>query len=336
MKTLIRQLVDTYGPSGFEDHVREVIRTHVEPLADELHVDAMGNLFALKKGHGAGKRIMLAAHMDEIGLIVTQVEDEGFLRFSGVGAIPMKALLGVRVRFANGTLGVISHDGGAKPEIAGKTIPDMSRWFIDVGVSRKEDLPVGVGDVAAFVRPFQDLGQRLIGGGFDDRIGCAVLIETMRRLERTPHDVIFTFTVQEEVGLRGARVAAFGMEPDIAIAVDIAPTGDTPRPELPIALKLGAGPSIKIADVGMISHPRLRQTLETVARTHDIPYQLEVLPLGSTDAAAMQATRSGVIAGAISIPTRYTHLPTEMIDMSDVENAIDLLIAFLQTPDMPE
>ncbi len=332
MKSLIQQLVETYGPSGFEDEVRALIRSHVEPLADDIQEDAMGNLFALKRGDGSGRRIMLAAHMDEIGVIVTQVEDQGFLRFSGVGTIPMKALLGTRVRFANGTIGVISHDGGAKPEIVGKEVPDLGRWFIDVGVDRREDLPVGVGDVAAFIRPMDDLGQRLLAGGFDDRIGCAVLIETLRRLDDTPHDIIFTFTVQEEVGLRGARVAAFGMEPDIAIAVDVAPTGDTPHPELPIALRLGAGPSIKVADVGMISHPKLRRALERVAQEHDIPYQLEVLPLGTTDAAIMQATRAGVIAGAISIPSRYTHLTAEMIDLNDVENAIRLLSAYLSDP----
>ncbi len=329
MKSLIKQLVETYGPSGFEDAVRELIRAQVEPLADDIQVDAMGNLFALKRGDGSGRRIMVAAHMDEIGLIVTQVEDAGFLRFSGLGAIPPKALLGTRVRFANGAIGVISHDGGAKPEIIGRDAPDMGRWFIDVGAKSRDDLTVGVGDVAAFIRPFDDLGGRLLGGGFDDRIGCAVLIETMKRLENSPHDVIFTFTVQEEVGLRGARVAAFGMEPEIALAVDVAPAGDTPHPELPIALKLGAGPTVKVEDYGMISHPKVRRALERVAQENDIPYQLEVLPLGSTDAAAMQAARSGVMAGAISIPSRYTHLTAEMIDMDDVTGAVRLLTAYL-------
>ncbi len=332
MKALIKQLVETYGPSGFEDEVRALIRQHVEPLADDIQVDAMGNLFALKRGEGSGRRIMAAAHMDEIGLIITQVEDAGFLRFSGIGGIPHKALLGTRVRFANGVTGVISHDGGAAAEIGGKELPDMGQWFIDVGARSKEELTVGVGDIAAFVRPFDDLGQRLLGGGLDDRIGCAVLIETMKRLESSPHDVIFTFTVQEEVGVRGARVAAFGREPDIGLAVDVAPTGDTPHPKRPIALKLGGGAAIKVADAGMISHPGVRRALERVARASDIPHQLEVLPFGSTDAAAMQAARSGVMTGAISIPSRYTHLTAEMIDMDDVENVVRLLTAYLSDP----
>jgi len=333
MKALIKQLVETYGPSGFEDDVRAAIRQHIEPLADDIEVDAMGNLFALKRGDGSGRRIMVAAHMDEIGLIITQVEDAGFLRFSGIGTIPPKALLGTRVRFANGVIGVISHDGGAMEEIAGKEIPDMGQWFIDVGARSKDELTVGVGDVAAFVRPFDDLGQRLLGGGFDDRIGCVALIETMKRLERSPHDVIFTFTVQEEVGVRGARVAAFGREPDIGLAVDVAPTGDTPHAKRAIALKLGGGAAIKVADAGMISHPRVRRAMERVARAHDIPYQLEVLPFGSTDAMAMQASRAGVMTGAISIPSRYTHLTAEMIDLEDVENVVRLLTAYLADPD---
>ncbi len=332
MKSLIQQLVETYGPSGFEDQVRDVIRGHVEPLAHEVQVDAMGNLFALKRGDGSGQRIMVAAHMDEIGVIVTQVEDEGFLRFSTLGAVAPKALMGTRVRFANGTLGVISHDGGSKEEIMGKTLPDWGRWFIDVGATGREDLPVGVGDVAVFEHPFHDLGRRLVAGSFDDRIGCVVLIETLRHLQSTPHDVIFTFTVQEEVGVRGARVAAFGMEPDIGLAVDVAPAGDIPHPTQSIALKLGAGPGIKVADAGMISHPQVREALERTAQAHHIPYQLEVLPFGSTDAKAMQATRAGVMAGAISIPTRYTHLPSEMIDLHDVEHAIQLLTAYLSAP----
>ncbi len=329
MKNLIQELVELYGPSGFEEPVRTVIQRYIDPLADDIRTDAMGNFYALKRGDGSGRRIMLAAHMDEIGVIVTQVEDSGLLRFSNVGTIPPKSMLGLRVRFANGVVGLINHDGGIKAEILGKELPDLGRWFIDVGAMSKADLPVGVGDVAVFVRPFADLGERILAGGFDDRVGCAVLIETMRRLEDSPHDVIFTFTVQEELGVRGARVAAFDLDPDIGLAVDVTPTGDSPKPDVPLAVDLGAGPAIKVADTGMIAHPRLRRALVQIAEEHDIPYQLEVLPLGSTDAAAIQAARSGVIAGAVSIPCRYVHTPSEMVDMTDVENTVRLLVAFL-------
>ena len=303
MKELIKELVGTYGPSGFEEEVRNVIRQHVETLADELRNDEMGNLFALKRGDGSGRRIMLAAHMDEIGLIVTQVEDSGLLRFSTIGTVPVKTMMGVRVQFANGTVGLINHDGGVKAEVLGD-MPDMGRWFIDVGAGSSDQLPVGVGDVAVFERPFADLGERIIAGGFDDRVGCAVLIETMRRLEYTTHDVFFTFTVQEELGVRGARVAAYDLDPAIGLAVDVTPTGDSPKPQVPISVDLGAGPAIKVADTGMIAHPRLRRALVEIAENHHIPYQLEVLPVGTTDASAIQSTRSGVITGAISIPCR--------------------------------
>jgi len=332
MKELIKELVGIYGPSGFEEEVRSVIQRHVEALTDELRTDAMGNLFALKRGDGSGHRIMLAAHMDEIGVIVTQVEDSGLLRFSNVGTIPHKTMMGTRVRFANGAIGLISHDGGIRAEILDRELPDLGRWFIDVGASSNDDLLVGVGDVAVFERPFVDLGERIIAGGFDDRVGCAVLIEAMRRLDQSPHDVIFTFTVQEELGVRGARVAAYDLDPAIGLAVDVTPTGDSPKPEVPISVDLGSGPAIKIADTGMIAHPRLRRALVRIAEDHDIPYQLEVLPVGSTDAAAIQATRSGVITGAVSIPCRYVHTPSEMVAMADVENTVRLLTALLSDP----
>ncbi len=332
MKDLISQLINAFGPSGFENEVRELVSEWVRPHADELWDDAMGNLYALKKGDGSGRRIMLAAHMDQIGLIVTQIEDSGLLRFSEIGILPRKALLGQRVRFANGVLGTISVDGGVKTEVLDRNLPDLAKWFIDIGASGRDDLSLGIGDVGVLMRPFEDLGKRWLAGGFDDRIGCAVLIETLQRLGSTAHDVIFTFTVQEEVGVRGARVAAYELEPDIGLAVDITPSGDLPRPTLPLAVKLGGGPSIKVMDSGMVAHPRLRQTLVHIAESHSIPYQLEVLPIGSTDAAAIQATRGGVISGAVSIPCRYSHTPSEMVDVDDVEDTIRLLQAFLRDP----
>ena len=212
MKALIAQLLQVFGPSGFEDQVRTAIRQHVTPLADEVREDAMGNLAALKRGDSSGRRIMLAAHMDEIGLIVTQIEDSGLLRFSALGTLPRKSLVGARARFANGVVGVLSHDGGPKAELLSGEVPELARWYIDVGVEGRQDLPVGIGDVGVLERPFVDQGARLIAGGFDDRVGCAILIEVLRLLQNTPHEVHFVFTVQEEFGVRGARVAAFGVE----------------------------------------------------------------------------------------------------------------------------
>lgn len=324
MRELIRELVNAYGPSGSEDKVREIILQHVQPLADEVRTDALGNLYARKRGDGSGRRIMLAAHMDEIGVIVTHVEENGLLRFAAIGHVTPKILLGGRVRFANNTLGVISHDGGIKAELMEKDMPDLDRWYIDVG-----DASPGVGDVAAFVRPYDDMGSRIVAGGLDDRLGCAVLIEVLRRLEATPHDLLFTFTVQEEFEGAGARVAAFDLNPEIGLAVDLTAAGDTPRPVTRLATKMGGGPAIKVADSGMIAHPRLRDLLVQTARQHNLPYQLEVFPHGFTDAAEIQSVRSGVIAGAVLIPCRYLHTHSEMVDEADVENTVRLLLAFL-------
>lgn len=327
MKDLIKELVNVYGPSGFEDEVREVILRHVASLADDVRTDAIGNLFVRKRGDGSGRRVMLAAHMDEIGLIVTHVEESGLLRFAAVGYVTPKILLGGRVRFGNGVLGVVSHDGGIKAELLGDNLPDLSHWYVDVG-----DAKCGVGDVAAFVRPYDEMGSRIVAGGLDDRVGCAVLIEVLRRLQATPHDVVFTFTVQEEFGTVGARVAAFDLEPEIGLAIDLTATGDTPRPATRLATKLGGGPAIKVADVGMIAHPRLREALMQTARSHGIPYQLEVFPHGYTDAAVIQSARGGVIAGAIAIPCRYLHTHSEVVEVADVENSVQLLLAFLGEP----
>lgn len=327
MKDLIRELVDAYGPSGCEDEVREIILRHARPLADDVRSDAIGNLYVLKRGDGSGRRIMLAAHMDEIGLIVTHVEENGLLRFASVGFVTPKILLGGRVRFANGVLGVVSHDGGIKAELLDDDLPEISRWYIDVGAAR-----CSVGDVAAFVRPYDEMGSRIVAGGLDDRVGCAVLIELLRRLQTSPHDLIFTFTVQEEFGMRGAGVAAFDLEPEIGLAIDLSSTGDTPRPATHLAAKLGGGPAIKVADRGMIAHPRLREALAQTARQHDIPYQLEVFPHGYTDATAIQSARRGVIAGGVSVPCRYIHTPSEMVEESDVENTVRLLLAFVSQP----
>jgi endoglucanase len=182
-----------------------------------------------------------------------------------------------------------------------------------------------------FVRPFTDLGRRIVAKSLDDRIGCAALIETLRRLENSPHDVHGVFSVQEEVGLRGARTSAYGLEPEVGIAIDITAAADTPEaPKL--AMKLGEGPCIKVMDSGMLSHPAVKNLLIETAKARDIPYQLEVLSRGTTDAAAIQLAHSGVPAGCVSIACRYYHTQSEMVDMEDVENTVKLLVAVLEQP----
>jgi putative aminopeptidase FrvX len=331
VKQLIQELTETYGPSGHEDAIREAIKKHISGHVDEMRVDALGNLIALKKctrRKGVEpRRIMLAAHMDEIGVIISHVDEKGFLRFSAVGGVNPLNLLGSRVVFADGSVGVIGRERPDKPD----EFPRMDKLFIDVGAPDREHLTKKVGDVAAFTRPFVDLGQRLTAKAFDDRIGCAILIQTLHELKAPPHDVYFVFTVQEEVGLRGALTSAFGVEPEVAIAVDITGSGDTPE-AWPLALALGAGPAIKVKDRGMLAHPGVKSWMANTAERLGLPYQFEVLEGGTTDAMAIQTSRAGVAAGVISIPTRYAHSPSETIDYGDVQNAVKLLVGLLSGP----
>ncbi len=329
LKQLVRRLTETYGPSGHEHAVREFIREEIRNLVDEVRVDALGNLIARRKGAGAAprKKVMLAAHMDEIGVIVTHVDEKGFLRFAPLGGVFPLTLYGHRVIFGNGAIGVI---GREKKDAKGTEVK-MDQLFIDVGAHDAASSPVQVGDAACFWRDYADLGARMISKAMDDRIGCAILIDTLRQLGKSPHDLFFVFTVQEEVGLRGATTSTYGVQPDVAIAVDVTDTGDTPESNT-MAVGLGKGPAIKVKDTGMLAHPALKNLLVQTASEAKMPYQLEVLTGGSTDAAAMQLTREGVPAGVISIATRYVHAPSEMVDYDDVQNAVRLLMTFLGKP----
>jgi endoglucanase len=328
MKALIQQLVETDGPSGYESPVRNLVRSQVESLADQVWVDALGNLIARKGQAGpTGIKIMLAAHMDEIGLMVTHIDQAGFARFLPLGGVRPSNCPGGRVRFLNGARGVI---GVEKLEDPGKA-PAFDQLYIDLGASSREECPVKVGDVAAFERPFIDLGARLVSKAMDDRIGVAVLIETLRGLQATPHQVDFVFSVQEEVGIRGATTAAFGLDPDLGLAVDVTANGDTPK-GIKMEVRLGAGPAIKVRDSGMISDPRVVAWMVRTAQQAGLPHQLEVLEMGGTDARAIQLTRAGVPAGCLSIPCRYVHSPSEMVDYDDVQAAVHLLIALLSQP----
>jgi endoglucanase len=328
MKSLIKKLVEAVGPSGYETKIREVIKNEIEKYADEIQTDAMGNLIVRKgRKSESGLKIMLSAHMDEIGLMVTHVDKNGFARFTTIGGVRPHNCLGGRVRFLNGVAGVI---GGEKLENLNH-VHAIESMFIDVGAKSSEDCPIKIGDVAAFDRPFEDLGNRLIAKSMDDRISVAVLIDVLKKVKSSPHELYFVFSTQEEVGLRGATTAAYGIDPDLGIAVDVTTTGDTPRGTL-MDVNLGEGPAIKIKDGGMLSDPRLVEVMVQCAKQQKIPYQLEILLGGTTDAKAMQITKAGMPASCVSIPTRYVHSPSEMVDFNDVENAVKLLTKLLSEP----
>lgn len=328
MKSLIKNLVEAVGPSGYEDQVRDLVRSLVEAYADEIRVDALGNLI-VRKGQKSpdGLRVMLSAHMDEIGIIASHIDENGFIRFTSIGGLNPLYLMGGRVKFVNGVQGTINSERLETVERA----PSFDRLFVDVGAGSRSDCKVRVGDVAIFDRPFLDLGDRLVSKAMDNRISVAVLVETLRQIKQTPHELYFVFSVQEEVGLRGATTAAYGVDPDLGLAVDVTRTGDTPK-GIKMEVSLGQGPTVKVRDSGMLSDPRVVRWLVDTAEKAGLPYQLEVLEGGTTDARSIQVTRAGVPSSCVSIPCRYIHSPSEMVDFRDVQNAVKLLVAGLSQP----
>lgn len=327
MEELVKRLTEAFGPSGWEKPVRDLIMVEVKDLADDVRVDIMGNLIALKRGRDSGRKVMLAGHMDEIGVMATWIDDKGFIRFTNIGGLRALRLDGNRVQFSNGTIGVIGTEKLDDPN----RVPGMDKMYIDVGARDKASCPVKIGDVGVFARPFVAQNGRWIAKAMDDRIACAVMIEALRGLGTPAYDTYFVFTVQEEVGLRGAITSAYGVAPEIGIAVDVCPVGDTPQAH-PMAVELGGGAAINVKDASVISHPGLRNWLVKVAEENNIAYQLEVLEAGGTDAGAMQRSREGVAATTLSIPTRHIHSPSEMVDEGDVKACVALLKAVLVKP----
>jgi endoglucanase len=325
MIELIRKLVETYGPSGYEEQIRAVILAEIDGRADDIRVDAMGNIIAWKRsGKENAPRVMFAAHMDEIGLMVSHVDEKGFLRVTNIGGVFVNTLHGHRVRFADGTIGAI----GVDSEVEMTTAPSLAQVFVDVSNGSGKH-PIKVGDAAGFDRTMAVNGDRIIAKSLDDRIGCAILIEVLRQLKSSPNDIAFVFSVQEEVGVRGATTAAYAVDPDVGIALDVTRTGDTPK-GLKMAVELGKGPAIKVKDTGALSSPEVIALMEKAAQKAKVPYQLEVLERGGTDARAIQLTRAGVRAGCLSIPCRHIHTPSEVVDLKDVQNGVRLLLALLE------
>jgi endoglucanase len=333
VKKLLQTLTEAFGPSGYEDEVREIVRNEVQPLADEIGVDTLGNLIARKrpgKTTKDAKKIMIAAHMDEIGVMVSHVDKDGFVHFSPIGNVLRRYVLGGRVRFLNGTRGVIGASLGDRLDNINE-LPTLDKIYIDVGATSPKDCPVHIGDVAAFELPYNELGSRLVAKSLGNRAGVLIAIETLRNLKSVPHEVSFVFTTQAEVGMRGAATSAHGVDPDVGIALGVTPAGDTPNLH-GMGIALGKGPCLKIQDAGMIADPRIVDWMVRAAEKNKLSYQREVLLVGDTDARRIQLARAGVPSGCISVPVRYVHSPSEMVDIFDVQNAVRLLTAVLHTP----
>lgn len=335
----LEKLSNACGVTGREQEVADLMKKLMKPYVDEVTQDKLGNVIGIKKGKKNAPKVMLAAHMDEIGLLVKTITKEGFLQFTKIGGIDDRLLLAqkVIVHTEKGPLhGII----GSKPphiqkEEERKKVLTYDELFVDIGAENQEQakkMGVQIGDVIAFDVKFAKIGNdTVIGKAFDDRVACAIIIEVLKQLKKTECTVYAVGTVQEEVGLRGATTSAFGIDPDFAIALDVTIAGDTPgvkENEAPV--KMRKGPSLTIADAGLIVHPKVLRFFISVAEELKIPYQLETGLPGSTDAARIALTRSGVPSGVISVPTRYIHSPTSMLSLTDVENAAKLTTAIVQ------
>ncbi len=321
IKTL-KELIKIVSVSGHEQKIGEYIASKMEPYFDSITTDALGNIICHKEGKG--KKVMFCAHMDEIGFIVTFIDDDGFIRFAPVGGINFNAAAYTEVLFESGRKGVLIPVGGTDPKDY-----KADNFVVDIGAKTKKEAEryVKIGDCFA-IRPgaFSMLGGRLTGRPLDDKLGCAILMEAAKNSEGFECDTTFVFTVQEEVGIRGARTAAFAIRPDYGIAIDVTATGDA-KGASPMAVKLGGGAAIKIKDQSAICDTTLVEKMKESAKKNDLPYQMEILTYGGTDAASMQLAGEGCRAGCISIPTRYIHSPVETVDMKDVRAACDLVCA---------
>jgi len=327
MKNLLEKLTQTPGVSGYENEIREVIRKEIEPFADDIQIDVMGNLIA-RKGikKSGGKRIMISSHMDEIGLMASHINDKGFVYVATIGGVNPLTCFGARVKFLNGTEGVVYAETKKMDKV-----PTVDQLFVDVGADSAKTCPVKVGDEAVFVRSFLDMGNRVVSKAIDDRIGCLVAIETIKALKDSPNELFFVFSTQEEVGLRGAKTSAFSINPEMGIAVDVTLAADVPHCE-PGNPVLGKGPCIKVRDGSLIAHPKVIDAMKKAADRTGIEVQMEVLSHAGTDAGAIQLVRSGVPAGCLSIACRYVHSPSEMVDINDVSESVRLLVDLLSNP----
>ena len=323
---LIQTLNAAHGPSGDEGGIRERLAELARPLADEISTDTMGNLIVRKLG--SGPRVMLCAHMDSIGFIVTHVEENGFLRVGRLGGISPKEAAYTPVRFAGGARGVIVPEEKAD---FGKL--KLDECYVDIGAKDRETAlkAVAVGDTLIYDSPCFTNQGKVVSPYLDNRISCAILLKVLEEMELCPNDLYVVFPVHEEVGLRGAKPAAWAVDPDYAVVVDVTDVDDTPGSEKCGTVRLGKGPAIKIMDSSVICHPDMIQKLESQAKALDMPTQRDIMRAGGTDAGVMHTTRIGVRTGGVSVPCRYIHTPVEMADLQDARDCAKLLCAFVQS-----
>jgi len=321
----LKKLTAANGVSGHEESIVKLIKSEIKDLVDECKTDALGNLIAHKKG--PGKKMMLAGHMDQIGLMVSHIDKDGFIRFATIGGFSHHILMAQRVIFENGTIGVIGCE-----RLDNQKDMDIEKLYIDIGAKDQEaaEKLVKIGDVCVYANPPTDNGIVYISPAIDDRIGCFIMIEALKKLKKPAFDLYFVFTSQEEVGLRGATTAAFSVEPDYGLAFDVTTSADTPKAR-PAPSKMYGGAAIKLKDRSLLCHPKVISHLEKCAQEGAINYQYEILEMGGTDSGAIHVSRGGVPSGVISIATRHIHTSNEMCAISDIEDCIALTVKVLET-----
>jgi len=336
---LLKKLSNAFGPSGNEEDVAEILKTELEEYADETRVDKLGNIFFYHNGKEGYPKVMLSAHMDEVGFIVTFIEENGFLRFETLGGITNNILLGQRV-LLKGEKGYLKGIIGTKPphimtlEEQNKVIPKED-LFIDIGAdnfNQAQEKGAEVGTLGVFDVEFTDIGDGYFRGkAFDDRAGCTVLAEAFKSMKDSPYNIVAVGSVQEELGLRGARTAAWQVDPDYGLALEGTFVADVPntRPDR-VSSKIKGGPVITILDKTVFTHPVILKTLIKVGREEAIPFQFKKVPMGGTDAGAIHLTKAGVPSGTVAVPCRYIHGPASIMHIDDLRNAIKLVTEFVK------
>lgn len=324
---LLKNLTEAFGVSGYEKEIRDLIKETVKDYADEITVDALGNLIVFKKGHGENKKkVMASAHMDEIGFQVVKIEDKGLIKVRGLGGIPVTQTVMNRLKFRNGTTGIVWST--VKIEDVKN---EIGKIYVDIGAQSKEEALkyVKVGDVASYVGDYLELkDNNVTAKAMDDRIGCYILIEALKKIENPYNDLYFVFSVQEELGLRGATVVSERINPDLGIALDVTVANDYPNaPE--VSCILGGGTAIKVSDGSVICNEYLVEEMVKCCEEHTIKYQLDVISAGGTDAGAINRSNYGVRAAGISVATRYVHGPNCFVNMKDTEASIELLSKYV-------
>jgi len=330
MKSLLEKLTAIPGPPGYEQQIRSAIQAEIKEIADDSNIDGLGNLIAHKRSRSnVNKKILLTTSMDEIGFIVTNRDKSGYARFTNLGKVNPTGCPGQRVEFLYGNKGLI----GFAPDQENIKSLMLEDLFIDFGVMEGKNIPIEVGDIAVFTPSFVEIGNCLVSKAMDSRVGVAILIEILRRIDNSTYDISMIFSAQKQVGLRGAAAMVIDNIPDIAIAIDITSEIEHTN-KASSSFKLGNGPGILLKSGLYFPHPSVKNTLESAATHANVTYQYVIRENEESEAAIIQKSYTGIHAGGLCIPCRYHHTAAEMVNMDDITNAVELLYTVLMEPDL--